>query len=81
MSCLTLNRRPNNTNNCRRITNDCSSRTRNVNNNNSKSTAAPDSPTGMKLNLVAAACGPELGIGLNGVLPWKLKEEMKYFNR
>jgi dihydrofolate reductase len=35
----------------------------------------------MKLNLIAAACGPELGIGLKGDLPWRLKEEMNYFNR
>jgi dihydrofolate reductase len=35
----------------------------------------------MKLNLIAAACGPELGIGKNGTLPWRLREELKHFNR
>jgi len=33
----------------------------------------------MKFNLIVAACGKSLGIGLNGELPWKLKSEMKYF--
>ena len=33
----------------------------------------------MKFNLIVAACGKSLGIGLNGELPWRLKSEMKYF--
>ncbi|XP_057329343.1 dihydrofolate reductase isoform X2 [Microplitis mediator] len=33
----------------------------------------------LKLNLIAAACGDNLGIGMNGRLPWKLKSEMAYF--
>ena len=33
----------------------------------------------MKFNLIAAACGKSLGIGVNGELPWRLKSEMKYF--
>ena len=33
----------------------------------------------MKFNLIVAACGKSLGIGLNGELPWKLQSEMKYF--
>jgi len=34
----------------------------------------------MKINLIVAACGKSLGIGLNGELPWRLKSEMKYFS-
>ena len=33
----------------------------------------------MKFNLIVAACGNSLGIGKNGQLPWRLKEEMKHF--
>ncbi|KAH0554382.1 dihydrofolate reductase isoform X1 [Cotesia glomerata] len=33
----------------------------------------------LKLNLIAAACGDNLGIGINGRLPWKLKAEMAFF--
>ena len=33
-----------------------------------------------KMKMIAAAC-EGLGIGKNGDLPWRLKEEMKYFNR
>ena len=33
----------------------------------------------MKINLIVAACGKSLGIGLNGELPWRLTSEMKYF--
>ena len=33
----------------------------------------------MKINLIVAACGKSMGIGLNGELPWRLKSEMKYF--
>ncbi|XP_013191432.1 dihydrofolate reductase [Amyelois transitella] len=32
-----------------------------------------------KLNLIAAAC-ENLGIGINGDLPWRLKKEMAYFS-
>ncbi|KPJ10890.1 Dihydrofolate reductase [Papilio machaon] len=32
----------------------------------------------VKLNLIAAAC-ENMGIGVNGTLPWKLKKEMAYF--
>jgi len=35
----------------------------------------------MKLNLIAAASGTEMGIGYQGDLPWTLREEMKHFNR
>ncbi|KAL0859077.1 hypothetical protein ABMA27_010924 [Loxostege sticticalis] len=31
-----------------------------------------------KLNLIAAAC-ENMGIGVNGTLPWRLKKEMAYF--
>lgn len=31
-----------------------------------------------QLNLIAAAC-ENMGIGINGTLPWKLKKEMAYF--
>ncbi|XP_059094303.1 dihydrofolate reductase-like [Tigriopus californicus] len=34
----------------------------------------------MKLYLIVAAC-EGMGIGLNGGLPWRLKEEVKYFAR
>ncbi|KAI4474592.1 hypothetical protein M0802_015542 [Mischocyttarus mexicanus] len=34
----------------------------------------------LKLNLIAAAC-ENLGIGINGNLPWNLKTEMAYFSR
>lgn len=34
----------------------------------------------MKFNLILAVC-EKLGIGKNGTLPWKLKKELKYFNR
>lgn len=34
----------------------------------------------LKLYLIAAAC-EDLGIGMNGNLPWKLKTEMAYFSR
>ena len=34
----------------------------------------------MKVNLIVAAC-EGMGIGLNGTLPWRLKEEMKYFSK
>ncbi|XP_059609435.1 dihydrofolate reductase [Phlebotomus argentipes] len=34
----------------------------------------------IKLNLCVAAC-ENLGIGLNGNLPWHLKQELKHFNR
>ena len=33
-----------------------------------------------KIKMIAAAC-EGLGIGKNGDLPWRLKEEMKYFTR
>ena len=33
-----------------------------------------------KMKMIAAAC-EGLGIGKNGDLPWRLKEEMKYFTR
>ncbi|XP_066955476.1 dihydrofolate reductase isoform X1 [Macrobrachium rosenbergii] len=33
-----------------------------------------------KLNIIVAACENN-GIGKNGELPWKLREEMKYFSR
>ncbi|XP_055681341.1 dihydrofolate reductase [Lutzomyia longipalpis] len=36
--------------------------------------------TNLKLNLCVAAC-ENLGIGLNGNLPWHLKQELKHFNR
>ncbi|KAH9628953.1 hypothetical protein HF086_016665 [Spodoptera exigua] len=32
----------------------------------------------VKLNLIAAAC-ENMGIGVNGALPWRLKKEMAYF--
>ncbi|XP_028166390.1 dihydrofolate reductase [Ostrinia furnacalis] len=32
----------------------------------------------IKLNLIAAACD-NMGIGVNGTLPWRLKKEMAYF--
>ncbi|CAK1548830.1 unnamed protein product [Leptosia nina] len=32
----------------------------------------------VKLNLIAAACD-NMGIGINGTLPWRLKNEMAYF--
>ncbi|CAG4964063.1 unnamed protein product [Colias eurytheme] len=32
----------------------------------------------VKLNLIAAACD-NMGIGVNGTLPWRLKKEMAYF--
>uniref|UniRef100_A0A2H1W3Q6 dihydrofolate reductase n=1 Tax=Spodoptera frugiperda TaxID=7108 RepID=A0A2H1W3Q6_SPOFR len=32
----------------------------------------------VKLNLIAAAC-ENMGIGINGALPWRLKKEMAYF--
>ncbi|CAB3241669.1 unnamed protein product [Arctia plantaginis] len=32
----------------------------------------------VKLNLIAAAC-ENMGIGVNGTLPWRLKKEMAYF--
>ncbi|KAJ8707162.1 hypothetical protein PYW08_011296 [Mythimna loreyi] len=32
----------------------------------------------VKLNLIAAAC-ENMGIGVNGSLPWRLKKEMAYF--
>lgn len=31
------------------------------------------------VHLVVAALVPEMGIGANGKLPWRLKQEMKYF--
>ncbi|KAK7076961.1 hypothetical protein SK128_008135 [Halocaridina rubra] len=34
----------------------------------------------LKLNLIVAACENN-GIGKNGELPWRLREEMKYFSR
>ncbi|XP_041988598.1 dihydrofolate reductase [Aricia agestis] len=34
----------------------------------------------VKLNLIAAAC-ENMGIGINGDLPWRLKNEMAYFTR
>ncbi|KAJ8704490.1 hypothetical protein PYW07_011678 [Mythimna separata] len=33
----------------------------------------------VKLNLIAAACKKNMGIGVNGALPWRLKKEMAYF--
>lgn len=33
----------------------------------------------VRLNLIAAACN-NMGIGVNGTLPWKLKKEMKHFS-
>ncbi|GAB0100136.1 Dihydrofolate reductase [Sergentomyia squamirostris] len=36
--------------------------------------------TNLKLNLCVAAC-ENLGIGKNGSLPWRLKQELKHFNR
>lgn len=33
-----------------------------------------------KLELIAAAC-ENMGIGVNGTLPWRLKTEMEYFTR
>nr|XP_027213456.1 dihydrofolate reductase-like isoform X2 [Penaeus vannamei] len=34
----------------------------------------------VRLNIIVAACENH-GIGINGELPWKLREEMKYFSR
>ncbi|CAH2083982.1 unnamed protein product [Euphydryas editha] len=34
----------------------------------------------VKLNLIAAAC-ENMGIGVNGTLPWRLKKEMAFFNK
>ncbi|XP_054751239.1 dihydrofolate reductase-like [Lytechinus pictus] len=36
-----------------------------------------------KLNLIAAACtsSGKMGIGINGNLPWRLRQEMAYFER
>ncbi|XP_780421.1 dihydrofolate reductase [Strongylocentrotus purpuratus] len=36
-----------------------------------------------KLNLIAAACTSKgkMGIGINGNLPWRLRQEMAYFER
>ncbi|XP_026316371.1 dihydrofolate reductase-like isoform X3 [Hyposmocoma kahamanoa] len=34
----------------------------------------------VKLNLIAAACD-NMGIGVNGTLPWRLKNEMAYFSK
>ena len=34
----------------------------------------------IRLNIIVAACENN-GIGLNGELPWRLKEEMKHFSR
>lgn len=34
----------------------------------------------MKFNLIVAAC-ENLGIGIKGDLPWKLRSELKYFSR
>ncbi|XP_047513999.1 dihydrofolate reductase [Pieris napi] len=34
----------------------------------------------IKLNLIAAAC-ENMGIGVNGTLPWRLKNEMAYFTK
>lgn len=31
------------------------------------------------ISLIVAAMAPELGIGANGKLPWRLKQEIKYF--
>lgn len=31
--------------------------------------------------MIVAACGPRLGIGKNGQLPWNLPKEMKHFAR
>ncbi|XP_063591133.1 dihydrofolate reductase-like [Penaeus indicus] len=33
-----------------------------------------------RLNIIVAACENQ-GIGINGELPWRLREEMKYFSR
>ncbi|KAJ6641417.1 Dihydrofolate reductase [Pseudolycoriella hygida] len=33
-----------------------------------------------KFSLIAAAC-ENMGIGINGSLPWRLKNELKYFNQ
>ncbi|XP_042870388.1 dihydrofolate reductase-like [Penaeus japonicus] len=34
----------------------------------------------LRLNIIVAACENQ-GIGINGELPWRLREEMKYFSR
>lgn len=36
-------------------------------------------PTRPVVSLIVAALQPELGIGANGRLPWRLKKEIKYF--